>query len=117
MSIESITKSSTSHILESTKTSTTNKSPEEVTRINKSEENPGKIKKEDLENTVNSMNDFLQASNTHLRFEYHEKLNEYYVTIVDNKTEEVVKEIPSKKLLDIYSAMTEFLGIIVDKKI
>ncbi|MCV9884464.1 flagellar protein FlaG [Metabacillus halosaccharovorans] len=117
MSIEFVSKSSASHILESIKTSTTNKASEEVISSNKIEENEGNVKKDELEKTINSMNDFLQASNTHLKFEYHEKLNEYYVTIVDNKTEEVVREIPSKKLLDIYSAMTEFLGIIVDKKI
>jgi flagellar protein FlaG len=29
----------------------------------------------------------------------------------------VVKEIPSKKVLDMYAAMTEFVGLMVDKKI
>jgi flagellar protein FlaG len=63
------------------------------------------------------MNKFLQASHTSLKFELHEELNEYYVTLVDDVTQEVVKEIPSKKLLDVYAAMTEFLGLMVDKKI
>ncbi|MFC0272202.1 flagellar protein FlaG [Metabacillus herbersteinensis] len=73
--------------------------------------------KEKLEKVVNSMNEFLEPSNTHLKFELHEKLNEYYVTIVDNHTNEIVREIPSKKWLDMYATMTEFLGFIVDKKI
>lgn len=75
------------------------------------------ITKEKLEKIVDGMNEFVSASNTHLKFEFHDKLNEYYVTIVDDKTQEVVKEIPSKKMLDLYAAMTEFLGIMVDKKI
>lgn len=75
------------------------------------------VPKDKLQKIIDSMNDFVAASNTHLKFEFHDKLNEYYVTIVDDKTQEVVKEIPSKKMLDMYAAMTEFLGIMVDKKI
>ena len=63
------------------------------------------------------MNDFLKPSNTHLKFEFHDELEEYYVTMVDDVTQEVIREIPSKKLLDMYAAMTEYLGILVDKKI
>ena len=74
--------------------------------------------KEEVAEAVNSMNTFLKSSpNTHLKFEFHDKLNEYYVTIIDEVTREVVKEIPPKKLLDMFAAMTEVLGIMVDKKI
>ena len=73
--------------------------------------------KEKVEEIVKSLNNFIQYSPTSLKFEYHEKLDEYYVTIVDDVTHEVVKEIPPKKMLDFYAAMTEFLGLMVDKKI
>jgi flagellar protein FlaG len=73
--------------------------------------------KEKVEEIVDSMNKFIQPSTTALKFEFHEKLNEYYVKIIDDKTKEVVREIPPKKLLDFYAAMTEFLGLMVDKKI
>ncbi len=74
--------------------------------------------KEDLTHVVNGMNKFLKASpQTHLKFEFHDQLNEYYVTLVDEVTDEVVREIPPKKLLDMFAAMTEYLGIMVDKKI
>lgn len=75
------------------------------------------IDKEQLEDIVTGLNEFLQPSYTSLKFELHDKLNEYYVTVIDDKTQEVVKEIPSKKLLDLYAAMTEFVGLVVDKKI
>ncbi|MGY6213032.1 flagellar protein FlaG [Cytobacillus firmus] len=77
----------------------------------------GQFKEEKLTEVVGSMNDFLQASHTSLKFVLHEELNEYYVTIVDDLTQEVVKEIPSKKMLDMYAAMTDFVGLMVDKKI
>ncbi|MGG3563596.1 flagellar protein FlaG [Neobacillus rhizosphaerae] len=73
--------------------------------------------KEKTEKVINSMNEFLKASNTHLKFQFHDELKEYYVTLVDDTTNEVVKEIPSKKLLDMYAAMTDYLGLLVDKKV
>ena len=66
---------------------------------------------------IQSMNDFLRASSSHLKFEFHEGLKEYYVTLVDNKSNEVIREIPSKKLLDMYAEMTDYLGLLVDKKV
>ncbi|KRG15071.1 hypothetical protein ACA30_07775 [Virgibacillus soli] len=76
------------------------------------------LSKEDLTNVVNGVNEFLKASpQTHLKFEFHDQLNEYYVTLVDEVTNEVVREIPPKKLLDMFAAMTEYIGIMVDKKI
>lgn len=95
---------------------------EKITSVNKvtadlPHEQPQKHQsKETTEKVVNSMNEFLKASNTHLKFEFHEELQEYYVAIVDERTNEVVKEIPSKKLLDMYAAMTEYVGLMIDKK-
>lgn len=66
---------------------------------------------------TDTMNTFLESANTQLRFKFHEKLNEYYVTIVDSNTDEIVREIPSKKLMDIHAAMREFVGLLIDRKI
>lgn len=65
---------------------------------------------------TDSLNKFLETSNTELRFKFHDELKEYYVTVVNSK-DEVVREIPSKKLMDIFAAMQDFLGILVDRKI
>jgi flagellar protein FlaG len=73
--------------------------------------------KEKVKEIVDGMNKFMEASATALKFEFHEKLNEYYVKIIDEKTKETVREIPPKKMLDFYAAMTEFIGLMVDKKI
>ena len=76
------------------------------------------ITKEQMDKIVSAMNDFLQAApHTHLKFEFHDQLNEYYITIVDEVTKEIVKEIPPRKMLDMFAAMTEFVGLMVDKKI
>jgi flagellar protein FlaG len=77
----------------------------------------GEKKKEKLDEIVNGLNHFLEPAHTSVRFKLHEKLNEYYVVIVNDNTDEVVKEIPAKKLLDTYAAMAEHIGLLVDRKI
>ncbi|WP_050179874.1 flagellar protein FlaG [Domibacillus robiginosus] len=74
------------------------------------------LKEEELQKFADQVNTFLQPTQTHVQFEYHDELEEYYAVIVDNNSEEIIKEIPSKKILDMYAAMTEFIGLFVDKK-
>lgn len=76
-----------------------------------------RISKEKLEEVVKGLNEFLQPSHTSLKFNVHEDLKEYYVQLIDDRTKEVVREIPPKKLLDMYAAMMKFVGLIVDRKI
>ncbi len=80
------------------------------------EESSQQNSKEQTEKVINGLNEFLKASNSHLKFEFHDGAKEYYVSIVDDQTNEVIKEIPSKKLLDMYAAMTDYLGLLVDRK-
>lgn len=75
------------------------------------------IRKEDVKLAAENMNDFLEPVATHLKFVYHEDLNDYYVTVVDPLTNEVVREIPPKKMLDMYVAMAEYMGLLVDEKV
>jgi flagellar protein FlaG len=76
-----------------------------------------KLEKEDnIEEVIKGINDFLQPTHTSIKFVLHEKLDDYYVNVVDDQTKEVIKEIPSKKLLDTYAKMMEFVGLIVDEK-
>ncbi|USK72570.1 flagellar protein FlaG [Peribacillus asahii] len=79
--------------------------------------NEQKASKEQIQEVVEGLNQFLQPTHTSIHFEYHEKLEEYYVKVVDEQTDEVIKEIPSKKLMDMYATMLEFVGLMVDEKI
>ena len=75
-----------------------------------------KQNKEKVNEVIESMNKFMQPSHTSLKFELHEKLNDYYVQVIDDDTKEVVREIPSKKVLDMYAVMKEFIGLMIDEK-
>lgn len=91
--------------------------PEEPSSKQPSKQDHKELDKEKMEEVIQGMNDFLQPTNTSLKFVLHDKLNDYYVAVVDDRTDEVIKEIPSKKLLDTYANMMEFVGLLVDKKI
>lgn len=65
---------------------------------------------------VDNLNKFMQSSTTHIKFTLHEKLNEYYVQVVNDQTNEVIREIPSKKVMDMVAKMHEMIGLLVDEK-
>lgn len=75
------------------------------------------VNKEKLDKVINDFNRILEHSHTELKYIYHEKLQQYYVTLVNEQTKETIREIPPKKLLDIYASMKEYLGLFVDNKI
>lgn len=75
------------------------------------------VSKEKLQQAVDSVNEFLQLNHSASKFVFHEGLDRYFVQVVDTETEEVVKEIPPKKLLDAFYEMQKLVGMIVDEKI
>ena len=70
----------------------------------------------EIKSAVSKINKFLEGEGTHLQYEKHDVLNEMIIRIIDNNTNEVIKEIPSKKILDMVAKMCEMAGILVDKK-
>lgn len=75
------------------------------------------VTEEKLEKAVNSLNEILEINHNSSKFVYHEGLDRYFVQVVNKDTEEVVKEIPPKKLLDAFYEMQKLVGMIVDEKI
>lgn len=75
------------------------------------------ISKDELEKAVQKVNEFLKPVETSIQFELHEKLNEYYVKVINKETKEVLREIPPKKMLDMYAAMAELIGLIVNENV
>lgn len=72
---------------------------------------------EDAEHIVNGMNEFLQPHLTSLSFQLHDDTNRFYVEVIDQATDKVIREIPEKELLDFHAKMTEFLGLFIDEKL
>lgn len=91
--------------------------PAKNTEADTEKSEPVTLNKTEINKKIESVNKFLESSQTSLKFQFHDKLNEYYVSILDSKTQEVIKEIPPRKFLDMYATMMESIGLIVDHKI
>ena len=52
------------------------------------------------------------------RFEYsiHEGTKEIMVKVINSETEEIIREIPPEKILDLVATLWEMVGIIVDER-
>lgn len=85
---------------------------EQVQELNNDEETRVKVQE-----AVEKMNKMLEVNQSSAKFKYHEGLERYYVTVVNSNTDEIVKEIPPKKLLDAFYEMQKLFGMIVDEKI
>lgn len=86
-------------------------------QIAKNVETVKTVPKEEVAKQIDGLNKILQSKQSHVKFVLHDELNEYYVQIVDNRTEQVIKEIPSKKMMDTVAKMYELIGILVDQKL
>jgi|SRR5690625_3397650 len=75
------------------------------------------LSKDKVKSMVDGLNDILNPVNKGFKFEFHEELERYYVTVVNRDTNEVIKEIPPKKLLDAHALMIDYMGLLVDEKI
>lgn len=70
-----------------------------------------------IDRIIQDVNEVMQGSMTHFEFKIHEKSGEVIVKLIDNETEEVVREIPSEKIVEIMANLRELVGLCVDKKI
>ncbi|MCA1064592.1 flagellar protein FlaG (plasmid) [Rossellomorea sp. AcN35-11] len=83
---------------------------------NPTKKEPEPPTKEEVIKMLKEINQFLEEQETSIRYEFHEDLREYYVKVVDTNNNEILREIPSKKTLDLYAYIKHKLGLIIDEK-
>lgn len=71
--------------------------------------------KEDVDNAVKKINNFLKEDKTHAEYTYNEEMKTMMVKVIDENTKEVLLEIPPKKILDMVASMLRQVGLL-DKK-
>ena len=70
---------------------------------------------EKLKKAIEKMNE--QLPNSEAKFGIHEATNRVMIKLVDKDTQEVIKEIPPEKTLDILAKCMEIAGVLVDQKL
>lgn len=97
----------------------------EVGKQNKSTDMAEHMKKEDkqqdfsekeLIRTIEKANQKFEIYDKRLEFSIHEKTKQIMVKIINTENNEVIKEIPPEKILDMVANLMELAGIVVDEK-
>jgi len=64
----------------------------------------------------NLKTDFEMIHNVGLQFSLHKETNRTIVRVINEETQELIREIPSEEMLNIMAKMDEMMGILFDKK-
>lgn len=70
---------------------------------------------EKIKKAIEKMN--AQLPNSEAKFGIHEATNRVMIKLVDKDTQEVIKEIPPEKTLDMIAKCMEMAGVLVDEKL
>ncbi|MCP3898941.1 MAG: flagellar protein FlaG [Desulfobacteraceae bacterium] len=73
---------------------------------------------EETKEITDDLNDYMSDLQTNLRFSMYEKLDHQVVVEIKNRqTDELIKQIPSKEILELRVKMEELTGMLLDEKI
>ena len=72
------------------------------------------VTSEQVKSAVDNINN--QLRRTSCTFKYHEETNRISITVRDKDTDEVIREIPPEKALDMIAKAWELAGLMVDEK-
>jgi flagellar protein FlaG len=92
---------------------------EEKSKSSNGESNhPGKegLDKKLVETQVQKFNKVLNTTNKRCEYSMHNETESFMVKVIDNETNEIIKEIPSEKMLDMVAKIEEMIGLIIDEK-
>ena len=70
-----------------------------------------------VDKLIQEVNEMMLGRSTHFEYKIHEKSGEVIVKLIDDETDEVVKEIPSEKMVELMSNLRELIGLCLDEKI
>lgn len=70
-----------------------------------------------IQKAIEHLTQNLSYLNTHLNITLDKKADSLVIKIIDNKTNQVIKEIPPEYMLRIAEAINNLVGIIVSKKV
>ncbi len=65
---------------------------------------------------IQKANKAISGGNRRFEFSIHEKTNEIVVKVFDSDTNELIREIPNEKVLDMVAKICEMAGILVDER-
>jgi uncharacterized FlaG/YvyC family protein len=77
----------------------------------------GPVHREKLIQEVDRLNEAMKDMGKSLRYKFDDKSEEYYVEVLDVRTQEVIATLPPKYMMELSAKVKDILGLHVDKKI
>ncbi|WP_094752402.1 flagellar protein FlaG [Psychromonas sp. CD1] len=72
---------------------------------------------ENIEKTVANINDFMNSMQSHLSFHIDKQLEKVIVSVIDDETDEVIRQIPSEDLVVLLKKMDGVKGMLFDRNV
>lgn len=66
---------------------------------------------------VDRVNKKLEDMGTHIQVKIHDKTNTIMIMVIEDESNEIIREIPSEKMLDIMYNLSQNVGLFLDEKI
>lgn len=74
------------------------------------------VTEKEVKTAADKLNKLFEGKDTHVEYEFIGKSRTMSVKIIDDKTKDVIKEIPPKKIIEMIDKLCELAGIMVDEK-
>lgn len=75
------------------------------------------LSRNDVKNITQELNNFLELINSDLQFAVHDETQQLIVQVVDTRNQRILKEFPPHELLDTIAKISDYVGILLDKKV
>jgi flagellar protein FlaG len=74
------------------------------------------IAQDDVLQAVKQANKALEGTNRRFEYSVHEQTKTLMIKVINSDTDEIIREIPPEKILDLIAKLWELAGLIVDEK-
>jgi len=74
------------------------------------------VSREELEQTIQALNQAVSLLNHRLKFSIDEVSGRVIAKVIDNQSNEVIREVPPERVMEFVHRFREFLGLLVDEK-
>lgn len=79
-------------------------------------EGKSEVSREELQQAIESLNSAVSLLNHRLNFKIDDSTGRLTARVIDNKTNEIIREIPPERVLAFVKRFQEFLGLMVDEQ-
>lgn len=87
-----------------------------ISQINEYEKDNMPVSERVVIEAIQRANKAILGGNRRFEFSIHEQTNEIVVKVYNSDTDELIKEIPNEKILDMVAKICEMAGIFVDER-